>query len=335
MTVEVIESKEIWDSFVNKLQPHTFLQSWNWGQFNLNSGNKIWRLGLFENNTLLEVALIIKVEARRGSFLFCPHGPISTNTSPNSLSVLTDYLKNLGKSENVSFIRFSPLNILTEENQKLFKNLGFRDAPIHMHSELVWMLDVTPSEEELLANMRKTTRYSIRKAISEGVEVISCSNLSLIDDFYSIYLKTVGRHNFVPFSKEYIQKEFEAFSQGNQALFFFGKLGPEILSASMVIYTNGSGFYHHGASINSKVPVTYLSQWEAIKEAKRRGCRYYNFWGISPESNPNHPWAGLTMFKQGFGGFSEEYIHAQDMILSPKYWLTYGIEKLRKAQRGL
>src|SRR3989344_4328931 len=153
MTVEVIESKEIWDSFVNKLQPHTFLQSWNWGQFNLNSGNKIWRLGLFENNTLLEVALIIKVEARRGSFLFCPHGPISTNTSPNSLSVLTDYLKNLGKSENVSFIRFSPLNILTEENQKLFKNLGFRDAPIHMHSELVWMLDVTPSEEELLVKV--------------------------------------------------------------------------------------------------------------------------------------------------------------------------------------
>ena len=33
-------------------------------------------------------------------------------------------------------------------------------------------MDLSTSEDELLANMRKSTRYSVRKAAREGVEVI-------------------------------------------------------------------------------------------------------------------------------------------------------------------
>ncbi|MEK7143873.1 MAG: peptidoglycan bridge formation glycyltransferase FemA/FemB family protein, partial [Patescibacteria group bacterium] len=78
-----------------------------------------------------------------------------------------------------------------------------------------------------------------------------------------------------------------------------------------------------------------LLQWEAIKEAKNRGCRFYNFWGIAPENNPKHPWAGLTLFKKGFGGFSEEYIPAHDFVIKYSYWFVCLIEKIRKIRRGL
>jgi lipid II:glycine glycyltransferase (peptidoglycan interpeptide bridge formation enzyme) len=83
-------------------------------------------------------------------------------------------------------------------------------------------------------------------------------------------------------------------------------------------------------------------QWEAIKEAKSRGCKTYNFWGIAPEiKNPEdikvslHPWAGLSLFKMGFGGERKEYVKTQDLDVSPKYWLNYIIEVLRKHKRRL
>ena len=288
-----------------------------------------------KHHNLIGIALTLKVTAKRGSFLFCPHGPLLISSNLTYYKALVSYVKELASQEQVSFIRFSPLMLNSEANTQLLLKLGFRNAPIHMHSELVWMLELTPSEEELLANMRKTTRYSIRKASNNKVEVFAYSAVDKVDDFYSLYLETVDRHNFVPFSKEYIKKEVEAFTQNNNALILLGKFQQELISAAIVIFSHGSAFYHHGASKYSKVPVSYLVQWKAIKEAKKRGCKYYNFWGISPENQPNHPWAGLTLFKQGFGGFSEEYLHAQDLVLSPKYWLTYAVEKIRKAKRGL
>ena len=64
-----------------------------------------------------------------------------------------------------------------------------------------------------------------------------------------------------------------------------------------------------------------MLQWEIIKEAKRRGCKLYDFWGyIDPKASPKHPWAGPTLFKMGFGGRAYEYVKTQDLPLSKKYW---------------
>lgn len=335
--IRLIEDKTIWENFISELQPHTFLHSWEWGEFNLRQNSKVWRLGIYTDQTLVGVALVTKIEARRGSFLFCPHGPLFRDSNQEFLKPLISYLKSMAIQEGVSFVRISPLLVKTEANERLYKNLGFRHAPTHMHSELVWMLDIRPTEEELLAQMRKTTRYSIRKALSDGVEVFFSSDANDVDKFYSIYLDTVQRQHFSPFSQRYIKEEFESFVSSNKAVILFARYQNDIISTAIVIFDNSSAFYHHGATNlkYSKIPAAYLLQWEAIREAKRRGCLYYNFWGIAPEDQPNHPWSGLTMFKKGFGGFSEEYVHAQDLVLNPKYWLTFAVERVRRLKRGL
>ena len=92
----------------------------------------------------------------------------------------------------------------------------------------------------------------------------------------------------------------------------------------------------------NRVPVSYLIQWEAIKEAAKRGCKKYNFWGIAPDiheksdiKKSKHPWAGLSLFKMGFGGERKDYVKTQDMPCSFLYAITYIIEKIRKKKRGL
>ena len=321
--------------------PNTFLHSWNWGEFHKKLGYKIFRLGISKKNGLIAVALFIKIPARRGTFLFCPHGPIfkarSLEERKTDIKKFLSEGKLIARKENCSFVRVSPLMEAADDNEKLFLSLGFRNAPTHMHAERSWILDLRPSEEELLKSMRKTTRYSIRKAQRDGVRIIQSDNPKHSLRFFPLYGTTVDRQRFTPFSEQYLTTEFEVFRKDGQAMWFFAKYNREIVSGAMVIKSNGSAFYHHGASSQKypSVPASALLQWEAIREAKKSGLKRYNFWGIAPENEPNHPWAGITLFKQGFGGYAETYVHAKDYVLSPRYWITYFIEKIRREKRGL
>lgn len=343
-----ITNREVWDNFLSTVQPNTFLHSWQWGEFQEGSGERVWRLGVYDtkplnNKTteqpeLIGVALVIKVRAKRGSFLFCPHGPISIKALKHeSMKALVDYLKELARKEKCGFVRFSPLMLNTPEHYKMWQDLGFRNAPTHMHPELAWILDIPPPEEQLLKNMRKTTRYSIRKAEKDGVKVTTSTNPEDLEKFWAVYGETAERQHFVSFSKEYLRKEFATFAAQNCATLIFGTYRGEIISAAFIVLTPWSAFYHHGASIPkyTNVPASQLVQWHAILEAKRRGCEKYNFWGVVPETAVKHPWQGLSRFKRGFGGYTEAYVHAVDLPLAWRYWLTYTIERVRKWKRHL
>ena len=341
MNIREITSKNQWESFVQSSKENTFLHSWNWGEFNKNTGEKIWRLGVFDNEELLAVALVIKVNARRGSFLFVPQGPIVKesgilNFEFGILDELFNYLKDLGEKEKVGFVRISPILENTEENLEIFKQAGFKNAPIHMmHPELTWILDITKSEDEILKGMRKTHRNLIRRAAKEGVKIIQSTDEKYLKAFYDIHMETVKRHKFVPFSYDYIKSEIDAFKNDDQISIFSAKYKDEIISSAIIVFYGEQAFYHHGSSSSKyyKIPSSYLNLWETIKEAKKRGKKKFNFYGIV-ENKPKHPWTGLSKFKKGFGGYQKELLHCQDLPLNKKYLLTYLIETGRKIKRG-
>lgn len=359
--IKEINEQSIWQKFFEENNSPSFLQSWEWGEFEKKMGDEILRLGISHSNKLQAIALVIKIRAKRGNFLFIPHGPIfSISNFKFQISNLLDYLINLAKKEDYSFIRIAPILENRGEYQKIFEDLGFKTAPIYMHAERVWILPLTKSltklqrpeqvgqyltDEELLSAMRKTTRYLIKKAIRDGVTIEKRTDEAAVDDFYKIYEETAKRENFVPFSKNYVKNEFGAFHKTENAVFLFGKINPltveqrgapnKYLAAALILFTQSTAFYHQGASIHTKIPVTYLLQWEAIREAKKRGCQFYNFWGILQEGKTPKNWEGLTLFKKGFGGHQIDYLPTQDYIISPKYYFTYVYEKILQWKRGV
>jgi lipid II:glycine glycyltransferase (peptidoglycan interpeptide bridge formation enzyme) len=349
MNIREITNKDEWGGFLENCTEKTFLQSWNWGEFNLAQGSKVWRLGAY-NEKLLGVALVIKISARRGTFLFIPHGPVVADGLKEKdkreiLELILQHLQEVIKEEKIDFIRVAPIWEQTPANTNIFSNSAFRQAPIHMHPEVTWELDITPSEDQILANMRKTTRYLIRQAQKNpDIEIIKSHNIEDLKFFWPVYQATAKRHKFVVFSEKYLNTEFNIFSKDKQIELFIGKYKDEVVSVALFVFWQGQCAYHHSGSLSkyNKIPVSYLLQWEAIKEAKSRGCKTYNFWGIAPEiKNPEdikvslHPWAGLSLFKMGFGGERKEYVKTQDLDVSPKYWLNYIIEVLRKHKRRL
>lgn len=311
-----ITSQKTWDDFVLRHAPYALFQSWNWGEVEKRLGFTVWRWGWFSKNTLVGVAQIIKVPARRGTFLHIRHGPIG--------NVDFQDLKSLAKEEGAWFVRVSP----QIEKDTVYKKLGFLPAPIHaMDAELCWVLDLDKSEEDLLAAMRKTTRYEIRRGQKLGVVVKKVDDLK---DFLVLYDETSARHGFV--EHKGIKEEIEVF--GKSALILNAQFEGKTLASAVILFWGDEAIYHHGASVPSKIPASYLVQWEAIREAKRREKKLYNFWGIAPDESPNHPWRGITVFKRGFGGRQVSYIHAQDYPISPLYAIPRAIEYMRKKIKG-
>lgn len=343
MTIAEISDKNIWENFLAECEEKTFLQSWNWGNFQERMNNKIWRLGMYDSEKLVGLALIVKITARRGTFLLIQH----LNIENQFLKVLLKKLIEFGKTEKADFIRIAPLWPENEENQKIFKNAGFREAPMHASAyEATWKLDITSPEEDLMKNMRKTTRYLIRQAEkNQDIKIEKSFSIEDIKTYQNLNREVANRQKFVPFSDEYIKNEFEVFAKDGQCLWFFGKYLPaggqgngEIAAAALIIFWQGIGFYHQAASLPkyARLSIPYLLQWEAIKEAKRRGCKFYDFWGYTdPKKYPKHPWAGPTLFKMGFGGKAYEYLKTQDFPISKKYRLIYIFEKLRRIKRSL
>jgi len=117
MEIKEIIDKNIWENFLLNCQEKTFLDSWNWGEFQKKIEEKIWRWGIYDSGQLIAVALIIKIKAKRGTFLFVPHGPIGEH---RSLKILLEKIKELAEKEKASFIRIAPIWERKEENIKNF-----------------------------------------------------------------------------------------------------------------------------------------------------------------------------------------------------------------------
>lgn len=334
--VKEVSDKDEWERFLTTYPETSFLQSWYWGDFYLALGNKIQRTGFYRNRELIGVMLSIVEEARRAHYLTVPGGPIIDWEDNELIATFVNEIKRTAGERKCAFARVRPQLEANEFSKKIFSDYGFRNAPIHLHAELTSQLDITKSEEEILAGMRKTTRYEIKKAASMGVEVKVSTDPQLIKRFYDIQLQTAGRQGFVPFTYKFIHEEFKIFTEAQKALLYSAELEGKLLAQAVIIFYGKEAVYHYGASTDDgrKYPGAYLVQWEAIKEAKRRGMARYNFWGVSPPENKNHRFYGISIFKRGFGGKDFEYLHAQDLIISyPRYALNYVIENTRKRAR--
>ena len=263
----------------------------------------------------------------------------------NALQELTSELKKIARENSCSFIRMSPFWANTEESQEILKTVGAKASPLHLLAEHLWLLPLTnTSEDELLKNMRSTTRNLIRRAEKEGVTVTASDDpVRDLPLFLKLHDETRKRHGFTAYTDSFFRAQVEEFAKTGNVILYIARHQGEVLATSIHMTFGGETSYHHGASVMSKIPASYLLQWTAIRDALRRGDHVYNFWGIAPGKmengkwkmeNERHPFAGVTLFKTGFGGNLLELTRCVDIPLSPKYYVTRSFEMIRKWRRG-
>lgn len=330
--IEIFENKKEWNKFLDENNYLSFLQDFEYGEVEKSLGREVLRLGVFKNKSdLVGVCQIIGYSGKRAG-LVIHHGPvIKEEYFEEGLKKILGFLKKDGFNKRYFFLRVNP--IATQfEKEKIFKKLGFILAPTYSVTENFWVKEIN-SEENMLREMNESHRKLVLESLKKPyLEIEKTKDLKKLEIFWEIYQYLAKRKNFVPYPKEFIFKEFEFFSQENKALLFLGKAEEKYYSSALIIFSHNIAFYHHSASYEIKEPLNYKMQWEIIKEAKERGCKYYNFWGVARKEVSSHPWYGLTQFKKGFGGKLIKLLPTFDYRFKNRYWLIYIYEKIKRSK---
>ena len=322
-----------WDKFVTSHADANFLQSWAWGDFHEARGKKVVRRIALDKDDNIVGAYVGQIEtARRGTYMAIAGGPILDWGKKALREAIFNDIREQAMMNNCVFVRVRPQIEETPKNRKLFADLGLKSAPMYLSVEFAGVLDLNKTEEEILANAAQGLRRKIRKAEKNNIEVSVSEDPKDIHQFYQIQLETAKRHKFVEFSESFLQKQFEAFAKYGQVRLYTAKFEGKVLAQNFMIFYGNEASYHYGVSteLGTKYSGAPLLHMQAMRDARERGIKRYNFWGITGLDETKHRFYGVSQFKRSFGVDELKYLHAHDMIISPaKYRLNFAVEKIR------
>lgn len=312
----------------------SFLQSWEWGEFQQNKGKQIFRHALADGDTFLVAAQWVE-EKFPGGFTcwLAPRGPVTLHP-PQSISMLAllhEFFEKshmLGSKAHPIAYRIEPpielcyesMFLLLKRQEKLVESTS-----VHPADTRVIALDI--DEETLLASMSQKTRYNIHLAERKGVTIKRGKNY--IDDFVALNHETTARDGFVSHPDRHY-RQMVASLPDSMIDVYVAEYEGRVIASNLVIHFGNTTTYLHGASSSHhrSVMAPHLLQWQQIKDAKARGSRRYDLYGIAPEkreSGKKNAWAGITRFKNGFGGIEKNYVGTWDLPTRKLWYSLYSI----------
>lgn len=337
MKIIEIESRERWDGFITSHQEANFLQSWDFYEFHKSRGKRIVRRAAVNDSDEIVAAYAGVVEtAKRGTYMAIAGGPIMDFADKKMVREIFDDIRKTGKETGCVFVRVRPQLPLSDKSLDLMRELGIKKAPMYLSVEYAGILDLTKSEEQILAGASQGFRRKLRKAEKNDIEITANAEKWSIEEFCKLEKKHAERQQYVAFSSSFLTKQFEAFVKNNEVLIYTAKKDGEILAQNFMIFYGAEASYHYGVSsqLGTKYSAAPLLHMAAMREARRRGCIRYNLWGIVGLDEKTHRFYGVSEFKRSFGCEELKYTPAHDMVLNPlKYQITKIIETTRKKVR--
>lgn len=317
-----IGTKEL-DDFLLSEAGSEFLQSSAWGKIQETEGHDVFYFGVKSDEKIIAV---VSMAAKRIfnfiNYIYSSRGPIIRADLTDIENIYDCLIKGIKNNFPLSvFYRIEP-----RKNDLLKIGLAV-EKTIDIQPKKTIILDIARSEDEILASMHPKTRYNIRLAQKKDVKIAS-GQKEEIKNFYELLKETSARDKFNLHPLKHYVNIIE--NGGDHIEMLLAKKQGKIIAGIMISFFGDTAVYMHGASSNEhrNTMSTYLLQWEAIKLAKERGCKYYDLYGIDEKK-----WPGVTRFKLGFGGEVKEYPGTYDIVFDEIKYKLYKVS--RKVRRIL
>ncbi len=310
----------------NKQANHP-LQAWEWGEFREATGVKV-----------------VRTEGMQITIHPVPHTPWTVGYYPKGSQpspMQATMLGKIAKENNCIFIKCEPMVELKGERDKLkekLKSLGFVEGR-SLFTKYNFVLDVTPSEEELLASFKQKTRYNIRVAQKRGVTVELSDKPEDFERYLQLTEETTKRQGFYAHGPRYHATMWSILGKSENrnkkvetdkltAHLMVAKFEGQVITTWVLFKFGDTLYYPYGASTREhrEVMANNLVMWEAIKLAKKWGCDTLDMWGaLGPDPDKNDPWYGFHTFKAGYGARHVEYIGTWDYVANPLLYKIYRV----------
>lgn len=322
MRIERATDPTQWNSFFTSRPHASFLQSWEWGEFQTSVGRPAVRLCIVQDDGAI-VDQVQYFEHVLGLGLRYAYIPRYGFFHEESESLVLSYIK----SQGFVFCRLEPQFRMSDSTIP-YVSITQRQPGTTL------LIDIRESEERLLALMHPKTRYNIGLAERKGVRVTTEKQAQV---FWKLNEETTERDKFKSHDAAYYEKMLEM-----PLAFQYTAWAGETPIASIICVAYGDTYvYVHGASSNEhrNLMAPYLLQWIAMKQARQAGYAWYDFWGIAPSVvsasqeqqtsfhgyawSPAHPFTGITRFKVGFGGTPVAYPPAGEYVCRSMVYRAY------------
>lgn len=293
--------------------PTHITQSPKWGEFKTRTGTPAVRCGEVQF-TLHKIPLIPY------HIGYCP------KINPEKIN--WEEIRRIGKENRCVAIRFDCPNVIkgykSEELENIFQEHGVK-APRSTFAKHTVLLDLTPNEETLLAQMKSKTRYNIHYAERHGIRVEEQTNEEGLEIFLNLQRDTAKRQKFLIHPDAYYQTLFETLNPHGMVRILVAKHEENNLAAYMLLSYQGVLYYPYGGSSTEKRNFfpSNLLMWEAIRLGKHLGCHLMDMWGATADEND--PWWGFTRFKLGYGGKLVEFIDSYDLVVNKPIYKAFNL----------
>lgn len=322
--------REAWDSFVGGHENGHLLQSWGWGELKRGAGWRPRRFALWdqEQQCLVGAAQVLcrtlpRVPLRAGHLAYVPEGPVVDWTQPEMCAALLTQLRDRLRRDGAVTMLLEPRRITrVAEDDCLWES--FAQLPVRPMRAIqplrTVLLDVTTSEETLLARMKEKWRYNVRLASRKGVTVRMAASEEDVRAWYELLRTTGERDAFGIHTLDYYLSVWRIFAPRKQGRLLLAEYNGQLLAGIFVGLFAREGMYLYGASSNEQrnLMPNYLLQWEAIRWVKEQGASRYDFWGIPATDDEDEAMAGVYRFKSGWGGEIVRFVGCYEYVLRPR-----------------
>lgn len=189
-------------------------------------------------------------------------------------------------------------------------------------------LDLTKTEDELLAGLRKNTRYDVRKAERADVAVEASRDPSDIQEFLRLYRSVAARKGFLSDPEEHVRRILLwLMAEPSRGALLLARHQATVVGGAVIIRLGKRCWYVWGANDkNDLFSSGQLLQWKAILWAKAHECTEYDFGGYTPGATSGPAW-----FKEGFGGEIVRFVAPHRNVFRPRWHAV--VQALTKMHR--
>ncbi|MBW3538177.1 peptidoglycan bridge formation glycyltransferase FemA/FemB family protein [Candidatus Parcubacteria bacterium] len=277
----------------------------------------------------LAMLALVRAVAGFGELWYVPKGP-----GVSGVKQLSELVKDLKQYAAKAFLIKVEPELLKKSKDQVLEETGLVKAPrdLQLNAATV-LLDLRPSEDEIMAAFKQKTRYNIRLAERKGVRVEPAELTSRnIDLMYGMMRETYRRAGVYTRPKAYFSDFWRLHTESGRGQLFFAAHEGQVLAAAFVTYLGQKALYKDGASRreHSGWQAPYLLQWEIMRWLKGQGVGEYDLHGTPPADrleDKTHPLQSLAQFKTGFNPRITEFIGTYDLPVDEaryRAWNRFG-----------
>jgi peptidoglycan pentaglycine glycine transferase (the first glycine) len=319
-----------WDTFLAQTPGGHHVQTSLWAQVKALLGWRAARVVVRQGDCIVAGAqVLLRPLPLVGAIGHVSKGPLVAGNDLRLAKLVLDALHQVARAHHIRYLIIQP----PRTNEALAQQLpgwGFRPdslAGTEAQPPATVLLDLTQDLDDILAQMKKKTRYSIRHGLREGITVREGTERDL-PTFYRLLVATTQRQHFSEPSEEYFSEMWRIFRPHGYIRLFLAEYAGEAVASVLAISFGDTVIYKKGAWSGhySKRNPNDVLQWTAIRWAKAQGYRFYDFEGINRraaraliqgEPLPDSVKQTYTSFKLGFGGQVVLAPHAYGYIYNP------------------